>query len=833
MGKIISRKFLSNTLMVLAALAVLWPRAVTGAEKEITSVRTGRHDSFHRLVVELNTMAEFSVDAKDDLVNVRLFGARPGKTLGKPGTTLLTVERVYQDKNEFGPFTNVEVSVKEDSEVRHRVVLNPFRIVVDVYPPADKPAPSAAEKTIEKKSPPAEKAAPRPSAPVAAESAPEPQKPGDEKEHRVQPDEAEDPAQGINPYRVKGLSEDVNYTTLFNDGWRWEYRKKAVRRLKAELAPASAEPRVVASELGLSASTPEEVITGARSLAKTTEDPGRRAVLRAAVDFYAGAAGPDELTRALRDSKDKDLKRLGYYLLGSYYEKKNFVPEAMGYYSRATGESAEGAAALESLFRKGVSSFFRNRFDEAAEILERSMDEGHPLAPRWLANVMVLKGRPAYALRLYSGVRRVEPTDVDSVTLMSLADAYAAKEEFNKAREVLTHLASRRHGEELLESIFILKKGDTYLAEGKTTEAVEVYLETRKGTVHEGWAVSSLALADVLAAHDSTSSLKQAEAIYGSITSREYLSTEYALINLAKVQANLGKFGLAMANLEKFNQRYPVSALRGDVRDLAGEFTFRWMARMYEEENYYGVAKLGSSYALHIPFGKKADGFLMTGKAYVELGLYPDAVGSLKVAAKVGRGKVGEEATVLLAEIYLEQRDPVAALRLLDHYHENYPKATYADRAKGALAKASFMEGDFERVAALPTFADEADLVFAKAWSLARLGRHKEALGLYSRAAELFADQGRALLAAEALVSRADSDYALGRLTKAVEGYDRALELSKEPALKEWALYRKARAYYRLGRTGDMDKALEGLKQTGGTIGAIAGVLQREVPEVF
>lgn len=113
------------------------PEAATQAiTSDILDVRTGIHERFHRLVVELSGEIEYSIIRRgDSRLSIRMRGVGSRMELKKNlSTDIITVQGITVAEDDRGPVTTLDVGFKEGAGPRNSTRQDPFRIVIDFYP---------------------------------------------------------------------------------------------------------------------------------------------------------------------------------------------------------------------------------------------------------------------------------------------------------------------------------------------------------------------------------------------------------------------------------------------------------------------------------------------------------------------------------------------------------------------------------------------------------------------------------------------------------------------------------------------------------------------------
>lgn len=605
------------------------------------------------------------------------------------------------------------------------------------------------------------------------------------------------------------VHKDSREAVAFNTGWRWVYRKKAVESLiKDVILDDAIESEALRSSLSVRGSDPGELIKAANALIESLHevDPDGAQALTTVVSFLEDHDARS-FERSLGRLKSSPYHGIGYLLLGRYYEKKGFYPEANGYYRRVKNAGGSKSLNEAALFLSGRVQFFQGRLSSAKKAFEASVSAGNPLARRWLANVDLIRGEQDVAWELYSESDGFVP--LDHVTRMSLADTMLMKGEFESARRVFVELETIYKEDPFLSAYFLVRKADAYLGQGLVDEAFLIYSDLKQKGKGEPWALATLALADALATAPESEARSASLKYYGLIADGEFIGTEAAYQGLVRAQAGLGMYEAAVNLLKKFRARYPASSFRSEMKDLGGELVHRWTDELFRAGDYYGVAKVDAVFAAEVPFGKKAEGYMKAGIAASELGLLETAVRHLNMAVKVGSDSVAGKAMIGLAGVYLEQNDWPSAERMLSAYDERFRRGAQ-DEAQMLRVRIALLKGDMKTVARSKADPADAKALVLKAEAMSGIRNFTEASVLYLRASRLFHAGNMEEQAVKTLIAGGDAGFSAGNYKGAALSYkEAALQLKESKTAsatdRPWVLYRLAICYKNLGMKVESD----------------------------
>ncbi len=748
-------------------MALLLAFASSALAAEVVAMRAYEHKEFHRLTLIISQDIVFSAEKSDErlVLKLRELTVKPLREF--PETDAIKVKSFKQATDESGNYAALEVAMPAGSTIKQTIKAGPYRIIFDIYPP-----------------------------------------PGYASKKEIAPH-----------LKAVLMEQDPSKVLAFNDSWRWVYRKKVIDMLRADLySDGSAE--AFRAALGVKArffsgASAEAAAVAARLKAEGRADEAR--LLDEVMLFHASGDGVAGLESTLRTAPASATKGLGYFLLAEHYEKQGFFPEASGYYT-LSGKAASGTLGPLVLFRKARLVFFSHKYSEAKELFRKAIDAGYTEAAGWLASTCIIKGELDLAWETFSRLKG--SSELDPVTSLGMADMLLVKGRHQEARFVFASLRSRLPKEELLSTYLVVREADSFFLEGKTGEAISLYSKTKEKLKGEQWAMASLSLADAYFVLATREEMEKAERIYDAVASGGFEGSAMASMRLVASRMALGRYAEAYEVIKRFHAAYPTSPVRQDMNRVSSSLLYGWIESLIAKGDHLGAVKLYTETPLSPPFGKKAEVSLRIGRSCKEIGLLGEAARHLNTAIKIGDNTVAEEAMLMLAGIYLDQKDASAAERLMKAYANRFPATKRGAEVERIFARMAFTNKDYQKSAGLKADGSEAGLLQIKADSLARTGRPKEATASFEAAASGYLDSGEKAAAAVALLRGADARFSSGDYTGAAEAYRKAAdspEARKDD--RSWALYRLAMCYSNLGMKDREAKALSELKSLGGEYG--------------
>lgn len=754
--------WLKTTLLI--ALTLSFASVLEAAE--IVAMRAYEHKQFHRLTIILSGDISLTADKQDEKVVLKMRELTTKSLKELPGTEAIKVKGLKSETDEKGAYSALEVAIPVGSKVTQTVKAGPFRVILDVFPPAD----------FGKNRP-------------------------------------------VDPFmKAVLLEQDAPRVMAFNDSWRWVYRKKILDTLRADLYD-DASGQAFKAALDIEGGNRNTISVEAAKAGLTLKAEGRAkdaALLDSIMLFYSGQVQPIALENALRAAPDSSVKALGHFLLAEHFERKGFFPESAGYYNLAAGGAKTGPLRSLAMFRKARLLFFDHKYADAKEKFRKAMDEGLIEARAWYASSCLIRGEIDLAWDILAN-GRVQADGLDPINRLGFADMLLLKGNFQEARFIFASLRSRYPKEGFVGSYLLMREVDAYFLEGKRTEALELYAKSKEKLKGEPWAITSLALADAYFVTGTREELEKAEKIFEAVALGGYEGSAITNMRLVATRMALGHFKDGYEDIKRFHASYPTSPLRQDMNRLSQTLFYGWIDLLTKKGDHVGAVKLFSETPLSIPFGKKAEVSLKIGKSYSALGLFREAVRNLEAVVKIGNEQMAEEAMLLLANVYLDQRDTGSAERLMKAFSTRFPKTKKTAEVEQIYSRIAFANKDYARSAQANAGADPK-IASIKADSLARTGKAKEASATFESAARAYESKGEKGEAKGAWLRSADAKFSTGDYSGAAEAYRKGLEIAGQDDRenRSWALYRLAKCYSKLDMKDREADALKELKAVGG-----------------
>ncbi len=758
--------------------------AFSDESARILALRAGGHETFHRLVIELSHEALYRVETRGGRVKIMLQdvnsrGYRPAPL----DSDFFTLERVSTEKKKKGFVTTLVLALDREARIRKMQMDRPFRVIVDMYPRGR----AASSRTGRIKRPSLQKAKQVP-----------PQK----------------------PRRLSAL--------VFNEGWRRGFEKKAVMGLKAAYYSKLPLPgldllREVVPLKGADAwKSGVEARAEIRSLLENGEK-GRAETLKVIVALIKEDGRLEDLESIIMRTPENALTPLARFLLAVHYEKEGLYPEAIAYYALAHDSAALKRLRAESALARGRALFFSGRGAEASIWLERAVKDGAGEARPFLAAMYMLRGEIIKARHAYARLGRPK----DPLALMGLGRLMMMRRDYSGAGEVYTALAERFRKDDFLWSFFMLRSADALLASGALKDALETYSSLSKNSRGLGRSMAKMALADYYSGDGKNPST--ARALYENVASGTGQLAGEARLRLAAVLNTLKRFDEAMRTVDALSPENTPFGAGSTIRFLRSRIAFNWVAFLYTKKKWPEISMLNYRFGDLISLGRRAEYDLMVGEAMLRAGLTPDGVRALKMAENLGTKDVKEKALFLLARLYLDQSDPIAAGRILADIKSLDAKAARGHLWKDYDLETQYLRGGYGDVVRLGRGSRSGEVLLMVGRAYERLGDMSGAARAFRDAAALFKEKNNTRGLVSALTGYGDIRFESREFRPAIEAYTRAASLAggREADLGNWARYRLALSYAGAGMERKASDLVADLKKRDKSYGAWAEALSK------
>ncbi|MFQ5427388.1 MAG: tetratricopeptide repeat protein [Thermodesulfobacteriota bacterium] len=738
------------------------------------AVRAGRHSDFHRLVIELRNKARYSIISSGTTLEVRVTGIDSLNFSGAyAGTDFFRVKKVTTSRKGKVPVTTFLLNLKNNAaRIRYRSIRNPERIIVDLYPGKERSQEAKKSHALMQKKVPSASASRR------------------------------------------GYIRQKEGRFAFNRGWRWIYRKMAVKIMKDSYYVNFPDPwldklgEYLPMESGLDLKPGMDAESYLKTLTLRGETPRARTLQHIILLIRKKVAIAD-VELDLISTPENEFTPLAHFLIASAYEREGLYPESIAYYGMAyETKSAKKLKAMAAL-GKGRVLFVSGKVGESEKWFKKARGEGSVEAVGWHANSLLLKEDFNAAWSKYANLDNIR----DPIVLMGFGDIKMIRGDYEGASLIFKGLESRFRDKAFLQSFFALREADSLLVLGAKEEALKTYNNLKKTGAGEGLYMAGLALADYFSYEGNN--LLKARDLYREVAMGRRAASAEALLRLAEVLEKLAQYGEAMKVLDELFIEYPRATGIDKARFLRSKVAYKWIADLYASKKWHDVAIVNYRHGNWISFGKRAENFLRVGEALLRVGLTPDAVMALGKAEKIGRVDIRRKASFLLISLYLEQRDFSSAERLLEDMRSDSPAVESSSLWKDYYMEAQYLKGNYREVIRLGKNRKEGNFLLMRAKAYKELGMWQEALRLYSLAMKKYEKKDDKTGLIEARTGYADSLFLSGGFAGAIAAYEEAASAAEKVSGPHdmWARYRLSLSYARTGRDEEALTIVKELKK--------------------
>jgi len=800
-------KYILYPMMLVLALSLAEPGLCAAKQDggDIRAIRAGRHKGFHRLVIVLSRKAAYRIKKTKRAIEIDILDVDSRSLRGGfAGTKFFRVKKISTALKEGAPLTTMDISLRGPVVIRDRVAKRPYRIVVDMYP-VKKAKRHVKKKTqvvtgVEKKTPVLKTT----SAKILSKKVTE------------------------KKYSKKSYHGAGHHRAfVFNEGWRWIFRKEAVRHLKESFYGNIADNglEILLEYVPIKGGTAWDDGAEADAYVKALAKHGykaRAATLKTIIALIKKEGDLIGAERVIVKEPYNNYTPIAHFLLASAYEREGLYPEAVAYYGMAYEAKASKKLKARAALGRGRVLFFSGHLAKSLKWFKRAGKEGSKEADGWLAGSLLLKGefRSAWARYRRFGVTK------DPLSLMGLGDMKMMRGDYKGAHLIFKGLKSRFMEEPFLRSFFAVRSADSMLAAGSVKAGLAAYKAIKKISKGEGLALSEMALADYYSA-DGGKPL-EAKALYREVAKSGSRGAGEAYIRLAIVLEELKEYGEAMKTLDEISPEKKLFTRREMAGFLRSRIAFNWVKDLYSQKKWLDTAKVNFRYGDWITFGKRAGNSLRAGEALMRLGLTPDAIRALNNAVNIGSKEIKTKAVLLLTRLYLDQRDGVAASAVLEDLRSSSPEAARAPKWSAYYIEAQYLNGNFKEVIRLSRGKKSGPLILMRAAAYRRLGMWPEARESYARARDLFRKNKDKKRLLEAETGYADSQFIARGFTEAIDAYNAAegTAANGHAVTESWLRYRLSLSYSGAGMREKAVNALKDLKHSDRSYGAWAEALQ-------
>lgn len=404
-------------------------------------------------------------------------------------------------------------------------------------------------------------------------------------------------------------------------------------------------------------------------------------------------------------------------------------------------------------------------------------------------------------------------------TLFNMGLTYLKNGDYSKARSVL-FVAFNIFQEQDYNHIILTKIGDTYQMEGKLEEALKVYSQNRVlYPESKGALISEIKMADIGVNNPGFFNFDQyldPLKVYQRIIEK-YPTTdlaEEALYKQGFAFSEQKKYQDAIASLMTVLEEYSDSDLSKRCFYSLQENLCKLIDSYFSEEKYYPILELYQKYKE--PFlaeVKHTKILFQIGESFRQVGLYDQASEMYSKAQRIYPRSHPEDKLILrMGEIYMLKREYAKAEKLLKKLIKNFPESRYRKLAFHNLADSYYEQERFgeARLAYLSALKEKQKIprdirgFFYLGECYHAAGNVSSTIDAYRKAIQVADDLGKDRVEQEFVIKSyfqlADRLYQNRKYLDAIEVYTQAVEHYPEDDRAQWALYRIAASYRKVGK---------------------------------
>jgi TolA-binding protein len=531
----------------------------------------------------------------------------------------------------------------------------------------------------------------------------------------------------------------------------------------------------------------------------------------------------------------------GYYQLANAYREMGYYFEAdenykflMETYPNVRYIPATHFWIAENLFQGEEFEEARDRFQNY--IVKYPQGEYLRHASFRMADCLVGLKKYKKALRRYEeGLDRWPAySKLLPETLYSMGLTYMKSGNSGKARSVL-FMSLNVFPDQEYNHIILTKIGDSYRVEGKVEEALKVYSQNSAlYPESKGALISEIKMADIGVKNPGFFKFDQylePLEVYQRIIEKYPITdlAEEALYKQGFAYAKQKRHQKAILSLETVLDEYPDSELSKRCFYSLQENLSMLINSYFSEEKYYPILDLHKKY--ETPFLvdiKDSKTFFQIGESFRQIGLYAKAFGMYEKARRIYPPTHPEDELILrTGETCLLKKEYYKAENLFKKMINNFPASNYRRIALHNLADTYFEQESYEkaRLAYLSVLGGTRRIprdlkgFFCLGKSYQAIGNVSLTIDAYRQVIQVAEGLGKEWLEDEYVIKSyfqlADYLYQIRRYVDAIKVYTQAIERYPEDERTQWALYRIAAGYRKVGKEGVEIESLKNLASKG------------------
>lgn len=613
-----------------------------------------------------------------------------------------------------------------------------------------------------------------------------------QKSQAVTPDK--NTGKGKEIIKSKDLTQKTLPSPVSKRGWRDFYMKKAVMSIASTLS--------------------EDELTGYLDL---KESPVLADGMKAFKDGDVNSA-IKIIQEFIRETPDSPYVPLALYLAGRLSEKMGFSPEANASYDRLISKYPDKPYSLNAFMGKVRIAYLADKFKEANDLLSKVQDIGDEGVSLALASTYERMGDFDKALEIMKRGRNkawlLEGRNSRAIYLLSLAEAFIAKGDFNSAKEICENV-QKSYAEKDVLLYTVLRQADMALIEGRKKDAENFYkMAVDVFGKDGGEAAANMADAEFKEGKgDAPSAVKLYRQVAENSGTPPNIA-ETAFLKIGEIYKKSERYEDALSSFKKA-QEYKRDR-KTDAVIIIEDTVNIWLGILYNNGKYKEVV---NSYYENKRVRIAPENMLYIADSFFKLGLLGEAEDMYKIAASVLKDSQKNEAYMGIAKLALQKGDIKAAGSAISKIDNSYKKSeSYLDIE--TVVGDIYMKNGFYKEA-LASYLDVMKnhgqpykpsyykTILKAAALYQKMNQHSQAVEYYRFIIDGVKKDG-AEINFLANLGIGDSFYAINKFEEAIKAYEEALLFTDgDKEQKIWALYRIGEANIKLNRIESASKAFE------------------------
>ncbi|MBW2182654.1 MAG: tetratricopeptide repeat protein, partial [Deltaproteobacteria bacterium] len=368
--------------------------------------------------------------------------------------------------------------------------------------------------------------------------------------------------------------------------------------------------------------------------------------------------------------------------------------------------------------------------------------------------------------------------------------------------------------------IVLTKIGDIYQMQGEVEEALKVYAQNSVFYPEsKGALISEIKMADIGVSKPGFFKFGQyldPLLVYQRVIEK-YPTTdlaEEALYKQGFAFSEQKRYQEAIASLIKVLEEYTESDLSKKCAYSLKKNLYKLIDSYFSEEKYYPILEVYRKYKDPYLAGcKDSKALFQMGESFRHAGLYPEALEMYGGARRIyPRNHPDDELLLRMGEVYLLKKEYAGAEVAFRKLINNFPKSKFIKLAFHNLADTYYEKENYKeaRIAYLSALEKDERIprdikgFFYLGKCYQEMGNDFLTIGTYKKAIQVAEDLGKDQVEQEFVVKSyfqlADYLYQKQKYTDAIRVYTQIAEKHPEDDRAQWALYRIAASYRKMGK---------------------------------